>query len=412
MKVSTVLASGILVLGVLVAAAAHALTLADIQLLRTLGILTDEQVRLAEQAIQASGGAGASIRPDEFSTTECLVFNEDMIRGVSGSGVLALQRFLTSQGHYTESVPSGIYDNQTFIAVADFQIAQGLVASRTVPGAGNVGPITREKIQEISCAAPAVPSDATSAEIVATSTADTDRFTRRPRGTSEPQTRVEPTDGHVMSFMPRLLEVDTAAATYEYKFEVGIVPNDEIATWRFTLTCTDGKVTTNRDDLECGDSLVRRASLEGMSTIRIIFTNTTKYNEDIGFVAVALGKDDIELARATYTATLLPRELQQTSIGGVATAVTAGGGVGTIPEARYCTPSEQGLFIKYIMTRPDPDARPPIAPPPCYPGEVVCTYDYPIGFCEVKGTTINSVSICGGKQYFYDGACRIPDWGR
>ncbi|MEY2641334.1 MAG: hypothetical protein RL150_727 [Candidatus Parcubacteria bacterium] len=412
MKLTRVSALLILIIGLFVASAADALTLADIQLLRSLGILSDEQAQIAEQAIQATSGTGASIRQDEFATNECLVLNENMARGMTGSAVTALQRFLTKQGHYTAATPSGTYDNLTFAAVGDFQIAQGLVASRTVAGTGNTGPLTRQKIQEISCATPAATSEtATTSTAVATATStDTTRFVRRPRGTGAEEVTA-PVDGHSMLFFPRLISTDKEKGSYEYKFEVGITPDDAIAYWRYTLTCAAERITTNRDDFTCGKSILRRAATNGSGVLRFELTNTTKYAEDVGFVAVAVTKEEEELARSTFTATLEPREEQLFTRGLTATGTsTSPVGREPVSSARYCTPSEQQLFIQYIMTRPDPEARVPLVAPQCYPGEVVCTYDYPISFCEVKGTKINSVSICGGKQYFYDGACRIPQW--
>jgi hypothetical protein len=177
------------------------------------------------------------------------------------------------------------------------------------------------------------------------------------------------------------------------------------------LTCAAGRITTDRDDLDCGESLLRRAATNGAGVLRFTLTNTTKYAEDVGFVVVALTKEEEELARSTFVDTLEPREEQLFMTGRTGTGTTTlSGGAAPVSSARYCTPKEQQLFIQYIMTRPNPEARIPLAAPQCYPGEVVCTYDYPISFCEVKGTQINSVSMCGGKQYFYDGACRVPQY--
>ena len=111
---------------------AHALTLADIELLVALGIITGEQAEIAKEAIGVSGvtsGAGASVRENEFSSNECLVLNTNLVPGLSGTAVNALQRFLQRQGHYTFNTFTGHYGPVTQTAVTDFQIATGLILS-------------------------------------------------------------------------------------------------------------------------------------------------------------------------------------------------------------------------------------------------------------------------------------------
>lgn len=401
------LAATLLFLGLLAATSStNALTLADVELLVALGLLSGDQAEIARQAIQSSNvssGAGASIRPDEFSATECLALNENMARGMSGTAVTALQRFLTTQKHYVVAEPSGIYDGATYIAVMDFQLAQGLISSRTVAGAGNVGPLTREKIQQISCAKPVTPTPETSTQSATTTTAQP-TFERRERGTDLTRTATPIVSGYTMTFVPKLLKRDASKGSYEYRFEMGITPDDDVKYWQVAITCDYGQITSSRSDLECNESILLRAATDGTKTIRVTFTNTTQLPQELGVVAVALDEDDTELTRATFVEDLEPKTVDPV-------ARTASGqpiiiGAVQIPENRLCSTDEQVEYLEYIMTRANTQKGKIIVPPPCYPGDVICTYDVPSSYCEIRGTTVNSVSMCGGTGYFYDGSCR------
>lgn len=63
----------------------------------------------------------------------------------TGGDVTTLQIFL-SQANYLDSDPTGYFGRATRKAVQDFQTANGIAP------AGNVGPLTRAKIKEVSCA--------------------------------------------------------------------------------------------------------------------------------------------------------------------------------------------------------------------------------------------------------------------
>lgn len=402
------IAATLLFLGLLAASSStSALTLADVELLVSLGLLTGEQAEIARQAIQSTAGAGAagaSVRPDEFSTTECLVFNENMARGVSGSAVTALQRFLKAQGHYVAAEPSGIYDGATYIAVMDFQLTQGLITSRTVSGAGNVGPLTREKIQQVSCAKPAQSTATATSTTATTSMSVAPVFERRARGTGINRAVEIPPSGYDMSFVPTLLKTDAKKGTYEYRFKMGITPNDDVKHWQVSLTCDEGQITTSRSDFDCNETILLRAATDGTKTLKLTFTNTTQLPQEVGVVIVALDPDDTELARATFVQDLEPKTVDPV-------ARTASGqpliiGDVQIPENRLCSTTEQIEYLEYIMTRANTLKGTVIVPPPCYPGDVICTYDVPSSYCEIRGTTVNSVSMCGGTGYFYDGSCR------
>jgi len=382
----------------------NALTLADIELLTSLGLLTGDQAEIARQAIEAgsaSGSAGASVRPDEFSSTECLVLTENMARGISGTAVTALQRFLQAQGHYLAQTLSGTYDNATLVAVTDFQIAQGLITSRTTSGAGNVGPLTREKVQEVSCAQPQ--AEAVTEETTASTTEAEITFQRRVRGSGS---YVDPDfDGrYQMSFVQDLRSLDKKKALYEYRFDLGIKPNDDVFNWKVALTCDEEQIVTSRSDLSCNKTVLLRAATDGTKSVKLSFTNTTQIAQQIGLVFVALDKNEQELTRATFVKELepkIPDESAQT-VNGQSIVI----GEVVLPANRLCNTDEQSEYLKYIMTRSNTPKGSILVPPPCYPGNVSCTSGQPQQYCEIKGTRVNSITICGGKEFFYDGYCR------
>lgn len=65
-------------------------------------------------------------------------------RDNSSKDVSALQAFLNAKGYLSVS-PTGYFGQMTFVAVKNFQAREGLSA------VGNVGPLTRAKISNISC---------------------------------------------------------------------------------------------------------------------------------------------------------------------------------------------------------------------------------------------------------------------
>lgn len=385
----------------------HALTLADINLLSALGVFTSEQAEQAKQALESSGAldaSGAFIQPDEFSDLECLVLNTNMTMGDSGTLVEALQKFLQQKNHYNTDV-TGVYDKTTFDAVGDFQIAQGLITSRTTPGAGNVGPKTREKIQELSCAPTQETATITELPTTVEGTVlpeEVVTFIRRPNTPGVP--RSESSTAYKAFFDPQLLETHTKDGSYLYKFSMKTVPNDDVKNWRLTLSCDEGQIVTDKPAFQCGDVMVLRAATDGSKGFRMLLTNTTRLPQEFGLVAVALDSKEQELARSTYLQELLPmipEEIARTASGQPIVI-----GKVEIPQNRKCTISEQKEYLEYIMTRANTAKGAVIVPPPCYPGDVMCTYDFPSSFCEITGTSVNSVTICGGNQFFYDGKCR------
>jgi peptidoglycan hydrolase-like protein with peptidoglycan-binding domain len=87
----------------------------------------------------------------------CVVLTQNLYAGlddaVTGGQVTKLQKHLKAQGDYTYPLITGYYGPATQAAVQKFQARVGILSSGTPAsnGFGNVGPMTRAKIQALSC---------------------------------------------------------------------------------------------------------------------------------------------------------------------------------------------------------------------------------------------------------------------
>lgn len=78
------------------------------------------------------------------SGSACVIITSPILEGSSGSEVTALQNFLRTKGYFNANT-TGFFGPITAKAVSAFQEANGLES------VGSVGPLTRAKIQSISC---------------------------------------------------------------------------------------------------------------------------------------------------------------------------------------------------------------------------------------------------------------------
>lgn len=102
--------------------------------------------------VSCGGSSVAAIQ----TTSACTALAETLYRGktdsATGGEVSRLQTYLASNASwYPEAAVTGYFGPATERAVMNFQIQNGLGAAGTV-GLGGVGPRTRAKIQELSCA--------------------------------------------------------------------------------------------------------------------------------------------------------------------------------------------------------------------------------------------------------------------
>lgn len=388
---------------------AYALSLADIELLVTLGIISGDQALIAKQAINAIGtstGTGSSVRTDEFSTEECLVLNQNLVLGLSGTAVSALQRFLQKQGHYTFETITGQYGPVTKTAVTDFQIATGLITSSNQLGAGSVGPITREKIQEVSCNSLNQPP----APMVEVNTSPIDLFERHSKTLASQEKSIGAFEARVQSTLINE-DKDQGFTEYRYTMDVDKEHNDLVDVWRVTLVCDEENVKIrrlnirNRGDIEkCGDTVTYKASTKGNKTIKIKYTNTSNATQLIGVGVEALDKAENVLGEEEIINQLSAPNPKSVSINSQGFRVVDGKAVSVnVPEQRICNEAEQLDYLKYIMTSTIHTGN-PILPPLCWPGNVQCTFDLPPSYCLIVGGP-TSRDLCEVGQYFYDGKC-------
>ena len=143
---------------------AFALTQADVDFLIAAGFIAPENAATARAAVTSSNttttNATRTTTATNTNTTSsnytdqngCIVINSDLVTGMSGSAVTALQKFLKSQNLFSADA-TGYYGAVTQGAVEAFQKAQGIVLNGTpeTTGLGKVGPTTRNFIANISC---------------------------------------------------------------------------------------------------------------------------------------------------------------------------------------------------------------------------------------------------------------------
>jgi hypothetical protein len=114
---------------------AQALTLSDVELLISLGIIPAEKAAAARAAV---GGVS--------NNTSCGTFTRDLTLGSTGADVVSLQTFLESRNFLTMpvGVSKGYFGGLTQGSLARYQASVGIV-----PAVGYFGPITRSNIQNV-----------------------------------------------------------------------------------------------------------------------------------------------------------------------------------------------------------------------------------------------------------------------
>jgi peptidoglycan hydrolase-like protein with peptidoglycan-binding domain len=258
-----------LVLSQLIGSTAHAITAADITMLRSMGIISAEQAT----TVLSTLGANSTASTPTTSTTQtsgtvntslltqggaCITLKNNLLLGAQGAEVTLVQQFLRKQGHFTYPENSGYYGTQTKDAVIAFQIAQNLISSRTQLGAGSVGPATIARIKELTCAGPVAGGVSQGlAKIDSTSTYD-----NQERGLRK------------------------------YRYTLSINPADDITAWRVRLVCDEDQITTNLRDLPtCNETMELKTTSSGKQTFSIQYRNASRANQMVGIIAEALDKD-------------------------------------------------------------------------------------------------------------------------
>lgn len=76
------------------------------------------------------------------------LINAFLSEGQNGKTVRAVQQFLAGQGFFDVKMVNGNFGKMTKKAVAEYQIARGLIKTAADKGAGTVGPVTLRRIRE------------------------------------------------------------------------------------------------------------------------------------------------------------------------------------------------------------------------------------------------------------------------
>jgi peptidoglycan hydrolase-like protein with peptidoglycan-binding domain len=140
----------ILILVILIASPAKALTSSDINMLLNVGLITQTQADILTKNISGSANlTSTTTNVISSNNSSCFNANNDIAFADkdttnNGNAVSALQNFLNKNG-YLSSAPTGYFGNMTLSAVKAFQTANGINST------GYVGPITRTKIKSLAC---------------------------------------------------------------------------------------------------------------------------------------------------------------------------------------------------------------------------------------------------------------------
>lgn len=126
---------------------------------------------LAISCLSTSFAQQSDIDPISSTQSQCTVLTSSNLRihardSITNNEVSLLQSFLQDIG-LLASEPTGMFGNATLAAVKAFQTQKGLSPT------GYVGPLTRAKIQEVSCGASSTVSTASTVSTVSTTSSTT-----------------------------------------------------------------------------------------------------------------------------------------------------------------------------------------------------------------------------------------------
>jgi len=242
---------------------AHALTPEDVELLILLGVVDEDKIETVRNLV------ATQTFTDKRGNTEvvtapsaCLNLTGNFIVGNSGNDVTRLQQFLRTEGHFTHPENTGYYGPATRDAVAQFQLAAGLITSTTQIGAGSVGPLTREKIKEMSC----------------------------------PEIELEPEPPIIVDVNAGLVYEDREDGIHRVEFQYEINDDKDLDEWRLTLVCAADEVSIETGSFEECNTVEMENGNRDKRTFRLKFQNETDYVQSVGLRVEALDTDDKVIA--------------------------------------------------------------------------------------------------------------------
>lgn len=392
---TTVLVSGFLIFGFILKTSA--LTNADLELLISLGLIPEQNAEQARTFLNQTNtiSPGTSIKLDPTSDRECLVLNQNLLKGKSGSAVSALQRFLKSEGHYpaTQEI-TGYFGDVTVQAVADFQVATGLIKTSKQTGAGTVGPVTRDKIQEVSCKKlaekPAVTENTT---ITPTSTPvivpTTTKKTKLPEILKPAQ----------VTMQDYTVYENSETGDLKVRYEVNVKPENDASYIEVILVCDPSAVKFTYSKItECGKPFIIEPLIRGRKSMTIAFKNTSRVAQPIamGVEVFDINNKSLGTAEMTNIVPVSTPVIKLDYDNNKTTQLTSSF------KSRSCSRNEQIDFIRYHMSPYNPTD--PISLPICWPGELLCDRKYPHAYCKITGGP-SSDDLCIKSQKFVNGKC-------
>jgi peptidoglycan hydrolase-like protein with peptidoglycan-binding domain len=386
-----------------VAFTAKSLTIADIELLISVGLISPENAQRARDFVNpVSVGLGNAVKLDPNSNIECLVINQNLLRGQSGTLISALQRFLKQQGHFpaTQEV-TGIFGEVTVKAVSDFQLRQGLISSSQQIGAGTVGPLTRAKIQEVSCRS----LGDTRQEV---EVAFNQQVQAIQNYIKESQASTTPSVNR--NFVQNEVDVSlTANETYEntetgelrIRYTIRVEPIFAARDIKIVMVCDPVFMKFNHLNFnECGKIFDASPIVSGRKSFVMFYRNTSRIPQPVVFAAEVFDEFGKSLGLVETTHVVKPAEpvikldLVDNSL--------SQSGMTPLFQGRICSREDQLEFIRYYMTPYNPAN--PVRLPVCWPGELLCNNTFPPTFCQITNGP-NSDDLCISSQRFVDGRC-------
>ncbi|MBP9763250.1 MAG: peptidoglycan-binding protein [Candidatus Pacebacteria bacterium] len=377
----------------------NALTIADVELLISIGMISPENAEGARNFANTGSKttSSSSVKIDQTSEKECLIINQNLVKGKSGTLVSALQRFLKSEGHFPKNQSvTGFFGDMTVQAVSDFQVATGLITSSKQIGAGTIGPVTRKKIQEISCKKLVEVKDtgiATTTANVATTTPEIETVTKKTTSNKSYRPSVIYLDGLTK-------KSETDLGEFEFKYNIRIEPKNDVSLFEAMLVCDPLAVEVKARDVKtCGKLFEFKPSVNGTKALNILYKNLSSFTQPVVLAVEAFDSLQKSLGTAEIRKEVLAAK-PSFKFNESSKSLIYNGSVSQASE--NCGRQEQLDFIRYTMTPYDPLNQ--IFLPDCWPGELLCNKFYPPTYCEITGGP-SSDDLCSSRQKFENGRC-------
>lgn len=391
---------------------ARALTIADLELLIAAGLIPAQNIDAAREFVNSRNKSktekpGSLVSTSPKSTQSCLIINQNLIKGRSGSLIIELQKFLKLQGYFPEKeTVTGFYGDTTVKAVTDFQVAQGLIKNSAEVGAGTLGPITRAKIQEVSCKELTKSQTATSTNPVITSSTTT-RITNLAKdvkvglinsATKKNTIQTVRPPKVVLDYYERYLDPENGKAAIRY--DVVGTPKELARYLEGFILCDSSSLSVSSKDIKkCGDTFIIDPIKDGKKSFSVQFDNSSRFEQSVTFAVEVFNelKESIGISSVKHQ---IPAEKPIIKLDVNNNIVNQRGSASL--RSRNCSFVEQLDFLRYTMSPYNPNL--PVSLPVCWPGEILCNQSNPPTYCRIKDGP-NSDDLCPLSQIFFEGRC-------